>query len=117
MKYGFLFDSRFSFSGECVYNPIGLHDDTVFPNSAFNAIFNEPDNEAFEARIGRNGWCTPQGFPSSLNILTIDLGRLIKVCAVETAGAGSAYGLSINMELLLDAGLQHIYSQVNLFNL
>lgn len=115
MKYGFLFDSRFSFSGECVYNPIGLHDDTVFPNSAFNTNSQELGNEAFEGRFGRNGWCTPPFFAPSL---TIDLGRLIKVCAVETAGVASAFGSLIFMDLFLDAGLLNpIYSQVNLFNL
>ena len=69
-----------SFSGKCEYNPIGLE----YGIFSVSSSTEQSTYEDFEVHLGGNGWCAQDGDPD--RTLTISFGRLIKVCAVETAG-------------------------------
>ena len=63
-------------------------------------------------RFAGSGWCAQEVVPS----LTINFGRLIKVCAVKTAGNVVAYSIRVRVEFSVDAdGSSFFDSEVNLF--
>lgn len=127
LKYGFYicqrkFQSIFFFFffllGKCEYNPIGLDNTIDFPAASFDATSEQAGYLADNSRFDDSGWCAdPAGGVMSL---TIDFGRLFKVCAVATAGiqyqdGRDSYISSLDVSFSVDGSTWENYPTVKLF--
>ena len=111
--------SFFFLLGKCEYNPIGLDNIIDFPSDSFDATSEQAGYLANYSRFDSNGWCANDTSDGVMN-LTIDFGRLFKVCAVATAGiqyqdGRDSYISSLDVSFSVDGSTWDVYPTVKLF--
>lgn len=101
-------DSLISFAGECGNHPVGISDSVIIPNDNIGDPDANVGLEAIHVRMSdEKAWCND--VPAEL---TIDFGKTVEVCAIETRGYNDGGNLRSTTSFSLEfAGDDSVFSE------